>query len=163
MRSFAIATILAITLLGNLPASRAAAGGFFPLLACAPAAGDSMQTALTFAIYTHDIGVMCTVEFIPFAQYNLPALPVLGVDCPAGFTSEPDSIPGAILIRGCIQPPNGYPIFTIRIHGKIEPYVANFYNSGGGLAAIKEDIEWCPGTSSPALPASWGRVKGLYR
>lgn len=156
-----ISFVAALALWAALLAGTARAGDHMPLIGCGAVPGDTTQTAFTVDIFNRNLPVVYATEIVPFAFGGYPSSPILGVECPAGFSAEPDSIPGAFIVLGDIATGNGP--FVFRARTRQEPYELRYHFVGGSAPNLEWGLETCPSSSTPALSASWGSVKSLYR
>ena len=158
-RLYLFLAISALSLAGS--ARYSAAGDWAPVLSCESSTTDSTQTLITLLLHNHASHGVCRVALDPAAVEGLAPVPLTGVSCPAGWTCQPDSIAGGLVYLGCIR--SGYlsPAITIQAPARSVPTRLTFSEVDGSYAEIRFKILTCPTT--PALPWSWGRLKGAYR
>lgn len=141
----------------------ACAGDWLPVLECTADASSPDSIALSFVILNHHDIPLCKMVIEPWSQAGFAAVPFVVSVSTEGWSCEPDSIPGAFVVEGCVQGWGISPLITIRSPARQFPVRARFFAADGRLARTWQDLLTCPAAVTPAMPTSFGHVKSIYR
>jgi hypothetical protein len=162
-----LAIVVSIPFCGLTQGDLAVAGDLLPQIDCDSLVYESPETRITFAVWNKGHYNICTTEIrpLPTPERGLTAIPILSCEAPPGWICEPlEGAPGGVVLRGCVPPSYtiGPPI-QIRIAGRAGKFRADFYTNEGLLWREFIAFFYCGSAPVPAITATWGLLKSVYR